>query len=337
MERKTAADARPAIAGLWRRGCRTGFTLIELLVVIAIIGVLVALLLPAVQAAREAARRLQCQNQLKQIALAMLLHEQAHKHFPTAGWGGAWVGDPDRGFAQNQPGGWVYNILPFIEQDALRKLGSGQTDAQKMATNTQVISTPLSGFNCPSRRDAKPRKGGIQWAINANTSTVGVARGDYAGNGGDPPSTDTDGGPSSFAAAPGHTWSPTNVYTGILFPKSMITIAQVRDGTSHTYLVGEKYLNPDRYEDGGDVSDDWSMYAGAQGDVIRSTHVSWPPSQDWPGLSSFSFSFGSAHSGTFQIAFCDGSVHGIAYDIDPTIYSRLGNRKDGQVIDTSGL
>src|SRR5215468_1104499 len=93
-----------------------GFTLVELLVVIAIIGVLIALLLPAVQSAREAARRSQCQNSLKQIATAFLNHESTQKIFPTSGWGWGWVGDPDRGYKRNQPGGWLYNILPYIEQ-----------------------------------------------------------------------------------------------------------------------------------------------------------------------------------------------------------------------------
>src|SRR5690242_9173257 len=94
------------------------FTLVELLVVIAIIGVLVALLLPAVQAARESARRTQCINQLKELTLGGMNHEGAMKHFPTGGWGIKWVGDADRGYGQQQPGGWIYNILPFIEQRA---------------------------------------------------------------------------------------------------------------------------------------------------------------------------------------------------------------------------
>ena len=90
-------------AGSYRRR-RFAFTLVELLVVIAIIGILVALLLPAIQAAREAARRATCVNQLKQIALAWQLHHDTHKFFPSGGWGYRYMADPDRGFGEKQPG-----------------------------------------------------------------------------------------------------------------------------------------------------------------------------------------------------------------------------------------
>ncbi len=84
---------------------RSAFTLVELLVVIAIIGILVALLLPAIQAAREAARRNTCTNQIKQIALGFITHQEANKTYPTGGWGWGWCGDPDRGFKRQQPAG----------------------------------------------------------------------------------------------------------------------------------------------------------------------------------------------------------------------------------------
>ncbi len=104
---------------------RHAFTLIELLVSIAIIGILVGILLPAVQAAREAARRMVCQNHLKQIGLGFHMHHSSIGWLPTGGWGWDWTGDADRGFDERQPGGWTYNLLPFIEQNDLHDIDRG--------------------------------------------------------------------------------------------------------------------------------------------------------------------------------------------------------------------
>ena len=98
------------------------FTLVELLVVIAIIGILVALLLPAVQSAREAARRTECRNHLKQLALGCLLHEEANGFFPSGGWRYDWAGEPDRGFGEKQPGAWTYSVMPYLELNTLHAL-----------------------------------------------------------------------------------------------------------------------------------------------------------------------------------------------------------------------
>jgi prepilin-type N-terminal cleavage/methylation domain-containing protein len=131
-----------------RRGlARRGFTLVELLVVIAIIGILVALLLPAIQAAREAARRTQCTNHLKQLSLGMIQHAETHGHLPTAGWLGSWVGDPDRGFDERQPGGWIYNILPFIEEQQVHDMGIGLNANKKLAVFQTRESIAISYMN----------------------------------------------------------------------------------------------------------------------------------------------------------------------------------------------
>src|SRR5208282_2151046 len=102
-----------------------GFTLVELLIVISIIGVLIALLMPAVQSARESGRRAQCLNNLHQMAAGCLALESKFQHLPGGGWGCAWTGEPDRGYGAQQPGGWHYNILPFIDQTDLHDLGEG--------------------------------------------------------------------------------------------------------------------------------------------------------------------------------------------------------------------
>ncbi len=139
-----------------RHFARRAFTLVELLVVIAIIGILVALLLPAIQAARESARRSQCTSQLKQLALGGMNCENVTRHYPTGGWGYNWVGDADRGYGQNQPGGWIYNILPFIEETVRHDLPrdgkpNELTDPQLEGARPMLID-PITIINCPSRR-----------------------------------------------------------------------------------------------------------------------------------------------------------------------------------------
>ncbi len=170
------------------RPASTGFTLVELLVVITIIGILIALLLPAVQAAREAARQTQCKNNLKQLALGCLGHENAIGRFPTSGWGCQWTGDADLGTDRRQPGGWMYNILPFIEQQTLHDMGGGGlawNAPTKMAANLQRTSIPLTIYNCPTRRAAIAYPWGSDLPLNNAGTPTTVGRSDYAGNGGD--------------------------------------------------------------------------------------------------------------------------------------------------------
>ena len=136
-----------------------GFTLLELLVVVTVIGMLVALLAPAIQAAREAARRAECKNNLKQLSLAALNHLDMQGHFPTGGWGWYWVGDPDRGFGKDQPGGWIYNLLPYCEESpGLHDLAAdgkpNEIGRVQSVGAAQVIQSPLVIVSCPTRRRA---------------------------------------------------------------------------------------------------------------------------------------------------------------------------------------
>ena len=351
------------------RPCRAphGFTLVELLVVITIIGILIALLLPAVQAAREAARMAQCRNNVKQLALGCLNHESLTKRLPTDGWGTYWTGDADLGTGQHQPGGWIYNILPYIEQQVLHDMGAGLATAQKNAANLRRWSIPLSIYACPTRRPAIAYP--MIWGdpvINAGTPTT-AARSDYAANGGDTytapgipvpalwaslsnpwypgPASLADGGVNGSldqaAKARATFANVAEAATGVAYCGSLIAMADVTDGASETYLLGEKQLTPDNYANGVDDGDNEGAMMGDNEDIARWTAASGtqaaapqylPPMQDTPGYV-IGHIFGSAHAVGFNMASCDGSVRVINYTIDPETHRRLGNRKDGLFVD----
>jgi prepilin-type N-terminal cleavage/methylation domain-containing protein len=318
-----------------------GFTLVELLVVIAIIGILIGLLLPAVQAARESARRSQCLNHLKQLSLALINHHDTHGYFPSGGWGYSWVGDPDRGPGKSQPGGWIYQVLPFIEQGPLHQLGAGQDATAKPKASSARISTPLSNMMCPTRRAAivyPPGTGLTHFNRPIGTAfTQLVARSDYAANGGD---TYTDPNPPSgppnarvVDAGTYRWWDADPVANGVVFVRSEIPLARVKDGSSNTYLVGEKSLSPDYYETGQDGGDNESMYMGENEDICRWAYVprgqepEARPIPDTPGFVARGM-WGSAHSAGFQMARCDGSAGLMSYQINVEMHRRLANRRD---------
>jgi prepilin-type N-terminal cleavage/methylation domain-containing protein/prepilin-type processing-associated H-X9-DG protein len=316
-----------------RRNTSRGFTLIELLVVIAIIGILMGLLLPAVQTAREAARLAQCRNNLKQIGLALHNHHDTYRRFPTGGWGWGWVGMPDRGTGIDQPGGWLYNILPFTEQNDLRKLGAGQVSPEIEASMLTLLSTTIPIFNCPARRDGGPYAGSRPYLVGmgdgrtASLHPSQLARADYAGNAGSQAFNEIDGGPASLAQgdSPTYPWPDTSACTGIFFLRSAISLHHVTRGTTNTFMVGERYINPDHYHDGLDWGDNEAMYVGFDNDVNRVTLN--PPRRDRPGSQDIR-SFGSAHTAGVNMLYCDGSVRLVAYDIDPDVFLEAGRRSD---------
>jgi prepilin-type N-terminal cleavage/methylation domain-containing protein len=318
-----------------------GFTLIELLVVIAIIGILVGLLMPAIQASREAARREECANHLRQIGLACIQHEAAHRFYPSGGWGFKWTGDPDMGYGKKQPGGWIYNILAFLEESDVRSIGQGLPGAgpggQKYESLKLQKTSVIVVMHCPSRRKAQPYIG-VDSAINAAPSNV-QAKSDYAINGG----TNWMLGPGGATldclnTFPNCTWNRTEAeiakdFNGITTERSEVKQRQIIDGTSKTLLVSEKYLNPWNYES-NDEADDSCMYQGNDYDTVRwaNRQISSLPSQDTPGVDSNSFRFGSAHPSVMNAAFVDGSMRRISYDIDPLLYESFATRNGQEII-----
>jgi len=251
-----------------------GFTLIEVLVVIAIIGVLVALLLPAVEMARESSRRSTCANNLRQLAIAVRLHTDTHQTFPTGGWGAEWLGDPDAGYGTKQPGGWIYNVLAYIEEDNLRQLGRGLKDAPRDESLTTLMQTPLEVLHCPSRRLPRtyPYTGG---ELKNAKPPEKVAKTDYA------------------------------ISKTISYEKSEVIISDIQlhgKGMSKTVLAGEKSLPVEGYATGTGAGDTLVAYVGDSEDIRR--EPTGPPSNDASGGSGF----GGPHPGGANIAYCDGSV-----------------------------
>jgi len=274
---------------------------------------------------------------LKQIGLACLNHESAQGHLPAGGWGWAWVGDPDQGFGKLQPGGWPYNCLPFMEQQALHETGKGQDFNTKRTTFRTMVSTPLTAFNCPTRRRAIAYPTYIA-CVNVEISpSLSVGRTDYGGNCGINTYVPHNGGPSDLAS--GANW-PVEDYRGIFAQCSTTAIADIKDGTSNTVMVGEKYLNPDSYATGLDGADNESLYVGNDNDVSR---IAWydpsnpaacrGPMQDRAGIASADH-FGSAHGGACNFLFCDGSVHSVSYSVDILTFTYAIDRKDAK---TTGI
>jgi prepilin-type processing-associated H-X9-DG protein len=271
--------------------------------VIGIIGTLIALLLPAVQMVREAANRTECQNNLRQIGIAFQNHHAAHTFFPSGGWD--WFTPPtyingQPAVGAQQKAGWGFQILPYIEGDNAWRGGGATNDLDRILV---AISTPNKTFFCPTRRVPQLVTYTDPGYLNGQTVTHALC--DYAGS----------------------NWEGT----GVLQQYTPSRFADITDGTSQTLLVSEKRLNLSSL--GQDQPDDNEGYTcGWDEDTIRRTAV--PPARDFTGETwDEERRFGSSHRDRFNAVFADGSVRPISYTIDPTIFSYLGNRSDGNVVD----
>jgi len=337
-----------------RHSRRKAFTLVELLVVIAIIGVLVALLLPAVQAAREAARRMQCVNQLKQMGLAMLNYENTTGEFPTGGTE-PWHDAGDASVLYGKGYGWMVQILPYVENTALQNISKGY-GAGDRARDQVVRGTPVSLYFCPSKRGQVVRV----LPQSAEDCSQGCALNDYASS--TPanilnvnlPLPDkgypwfwqgVDHGDVVRAYERGFRYDgrrdyPVN-YQGVITRTAMGPAGQVKnitDGTSNTMAIGEKRIYIDRYEL-GDWHDDIGWTDGWDPDIIR--YTGYPPGPDvmqptgrrQRKIKGFGYHFGSSHPSSFNAVFADGHARQISYDIDLVVFNNLGNREDGLVIE----
>jgi prepilin-type N-terminal cleavage/methylation domain-containing protein/prepilin-type processing-associated H-X9-DG protein len=333
---------------------RRGLTLVELLAVIAIIGLLVALLMPALQSARETSRRTTCNNNLKQMAMASLSHLEQIGTFPSAGWCNEGFGSSDQGGLQElQPGSWMFNLLPFLDEVNLRNSATGQFACSRMP----------SLFACPTMPG---------WAVMESSLPGGRYNvSSYAGCSGSlgrsptPWCQSTGAWVPSYSAGtckywreiPDTTKTPVedrdrwwqqcwgyahqvgnnnNSYVnGVIAALGRVRAAHVRDGLSNTYLAGERSVQIAGNDisvrnNGGNIETfyDWSW--GFQRGLIKFTTS--PPEQFKAGFTAGN-NFGSRHSTGFGMAFCDGSVRHIGYDISATVHTGLGTRLGG---DASG-
>jgi prepilin-type N-terminal cleavage/methylation domain-containing protein len=301
-----------------------GFTLIELLVVIAIIAILIALLIPAVQKVREAAARMSCQNNLKQMGLAVHNYHDANGFVP-----------PDR--IANTYATWAVLILPYIEQDNVYKLWDLQLRYSRqpnLGNANDPCPRNIKTYFCPSRRSVPSSFSVNDQNANCSPARPG-GRGDYAANGGSLDNS-SDGVMINAANGARGVLPDGTVVTGnfamrdqgtrIISWRGQVTIPAISDGTSNTLLIGEKHLTPAQVASGdgpdrsifGPIRNAYRRNAGVgiqDGVVERHPLVSDPQR---PGAIP-NERFGSWHPGVCQFVMCDGSVRGLKNSIQDVL------------------
>lgn len=317
-----------------RRQFRTAFTLVELLVVIAIIGILVALLLPAVQSAREAARRSSCSNNLKNMGLACLNYESAHGGYPSA------AEEPDDNM--NASRGFLIQILPYIEQAAVQQAVKDY-DEQNNAANgasADINNLFMSLYWCPSL-DQLTDTGWRQGSLGVSTyyGVMGPAR-----NG------DCMRGHVHESGGPGHlelSQCGTVALDGVIIPFRNIRPRHVTDGTSNTMIIGERVYELRPYYNGARALNGSSVDTTTKVCVDSSKNMRWgittpeetgyyTHSQDAPAgapkiINFNDFFWNSEHPGIVQFAFADGSVRSIEKEVDLELLKNQASRAGGEV------
>jgi prepilin-type N-terminal cleavage/methylation domain-containing protein len=316
---------------------RFGFTLVELLVAIAIIGTLIALLLPAVQGAREAARRAQCVNNLKQIGLAVHNAYGVKKRFPNSRFACDYIT-------------WAAEIWPYLEAGVITK--QWLPNVNYYGQPEEVRKYQVASYLCPTRR------GPTQISISGDANSTGGqnvpgALGDYAANLGDP----TRGGEDS----PGDPTDPNTfpngvfVFSGVndptfncdtatnyatIQPRYKITMKDIRDGVSHTLMVGEKYVPSDAFglQNAGDNSIYNPDYVKSVGRIGGPGYrLAAPPDGVGPSNNNkITRQFGSWHSGICPFVWCDAHVEPLQNSVDSLVLAYLCNRSDGHTLSVGG-
>jgi prepilin-type N-terminal cleavage/methylation domain-containing protein len=296
----------------FRDRARDAFTLVEILVVIAIIATLIGLLLPAVQSAREAARRTGCANNVLQVGLALHQHEFHREKFP-AGVTDA-VG-PIQNVPEGQHVSWIVRILPYLDENNLARHFKVDEGAYAEA-NAPVRAVVISTLICPS---------------SSGGSTVGVGEDSNTGEG-------RLAAVSSYAGCHHDAEAPIDAGNhGMLFLNSGVRFKDILDGSSRTLLVGELRPSWDSW-DGITPNRDFGWVSGTRS-TLRNTSAVMPRPPLFSEVEEanlanplFVGSFGSEHQGGIIVTACaDGSIHMITCDIDPDVLRQLGNRADEEI------